>query len=82
MFAQAYTRISCRAPLALMYFMRLSLMKAAQASVGGASCRKSGTMGRKRRGEAPPKPLTQAQATIHKNLLGFLLLNALKEGQT
>jgi hypothetical protein len=29
-------------------FMRLSLMKAAHASVGGASCRKSGTMGRKR----------------------------------
>jgi hypothetical protein len=34
--------------LALMDFMRLSLMKAAHASVGGVSCRKSGTMGRKR----------------------------------
>jgi hypothetical protein len=34
--------------LALTYFMRLSLMKAAYASVGGAPCRKSGTMGRKR----------------------------------
>ena len=34
--------------LALTSLMRLSLMKAAHASVGGASCRKSGTMGRKR----------------------------------
>src|SRR5882757_417655 len=34
--------------LALTNFMRLSLMKAASASVGGAPCRKSGTMGRKR----------------------------------
>src|SRR6266481_7100030 len=33
---------------ALTNFMRLSLMKAANASVGGAPCRKSGTMGRKR----------------------------------
>ena len=38
--------------LALTNFMRLSLMKAAHAVVGGAPCRKSGTMGRKRR-EAP-----------------------------
>ena len=38
--------------LALMYFMRLSLVKAAHASVGGASCRKSGTMGRKKTGAA------------------------------
>ena len=35
--------------LVLMNSMRLSLMKAAHASVGGASCRKSGTMGRTRR---------------------------------
>jgi len=34
--------------LALTTFMRLSLMKAAHAPVGGAPCRKSGTMGRKR----------------------------------
>jgi hypothetical protein len=34
--------------LALANFMRLSLMKAAHAGVGGASCRKSGYMGRKR----------------------------------
>jgi hypothetical protein len=34
--------------LALTKFIRLSLMKAAHASVGGAPCRKSGTMGRKR----------------------------------
>ena len=39
--------------LALTNFMRLSLMKAAHASVGGAPCRKSGTLGRKRRGAAP-----------------------------
>jgi hypothetical protein len=39
--------------LALANFMRLSLMKAAHASVGGAPCRKSGYMGRKRRGAAP-----------------------------
>jgi hypothetical protein len=35
--------------LALANFMRLSLMKAAHAAVGGARCRKSGYMGRKRR---------------------------------
>jgi hypothetical protein len=35
-------------PLALTNFMRLSLVKAALASVGGAPCRKSGNMGRKR----------------------------------
>jgi hypothetical protein len=40
--------------LALAHFMRLSLMKAAHAGVGGAPCRKSGYVGRKRRGEAPP----------------------------
>jgi hypothetical protein len=34
--------------LALTKFMRLSLIKAAHASIGGAPCRKSGTMGRKR----------------------------------
>jgi hypothetical protein len=34
--------------LALTNFMRLSLMKAAHASVGGAPCRKSGNAGRKR----------------------------------
>src|ERR1700749_4760895 len=34
--------------LALTKFMRPSLMKAARPSVAGASCRKSGTMGRKR----------------------------------
>jgi hypothetical protein len=34
--------------LALANFMRLSLMKAAHAGVGGAPCRKSGYMGRKR----------------------------------
>jgi len=34
--------------LALTNFMRLSLMKAAHAPVGGAPCKKSGTMGRKR----------------------------------
>jgi hypothetical protein len=34
--------------LALANFMRLSLMKAAHAAVGGAPCRKSGYMGRKR----------------------------------
>jgi hypothetical protein len=34
--------------LALTNFMRLSLMKAAHAPVGGAPCRKSGTMGRER----------------------------------
>jgi hypothetical protein len=34
--------------LALANFMRLSLMKAAYAGVGGAPCRKSGYMGRKR----------------------------------
>jgi hypothetical protein len=33
--------------LALANFMRLSLMKAAYADVGGAPCRKSGYMGRK-----------------------------------
>ena len=33
--------------LALTNFMRLSLMKAAHAPVGGAPCRKSGPMGRK-----------------------------------
>src|SRR5229473_3051605 len=37
--------------LALTNFMRLSLMKAANASVGGAPYRKSGTMGRKRRAQ-------------------------------
>jgi hypothetical protein len=30
-------------------FMRLSLMKAAHADIGGAPCRKSGYLGRKRR---------------------------------
>jgi hypothetical protein len=39
--------------LTLANFMRLSLMKAAHAPVGGAPSRKSGTMGRKRRGAAP-----------------------------
>ena len=39
--------------------MRLSLMKAAQACVGGAPCRKSGYVGRKRRGEAPPQPFAK-----------------------
>src|ERR1700733_7054383 len=34
--------------LALTHFMRLSLMKAAYAGVGGAPCRKSGYVGRKR----------------------------------
>jgi len=34
--------------LALANFMRLSLMKAAHAGVGGAPCRKSGYVGRKR----------------------------------
>jgi hypothetical protein len=34
--------------LALSNSMRLSLMKAAHADVGGASCRKSGYVGRKR----------------------------------
>ena len=34
--------------LALANFMRLSLMKAAHAGIGGAPCRKSGYMGRKR----------------------------------
>jgi hypothetical protein len=34
--------------LALATFMRLSLMKAAHVGVGGAPCRKSGYMGRKR----------------------------------
>jgi hypothetical protein len=34
--------------LALANFMRLSLMKAAQAGVGGGPCRKSGYVGRKR----------------------------------
>jgi hypothetical protein len=34
--------------LGLGNFMRLSLMKAAHVDVGGASCRKSGYMGRKR----------------------------------
>jgi hypothetical protein len=33
--------------LALAHFMRLSVMKAAHAGVGGASCRKSGYVGRK-----------------------------------
>jgi hypothetical protein len=33
--------------LALANFMRLSLMKAAHAGVGGAPCRKSGYLGRK-----------------------------------
>jgi hypothetical protein len=37
--------------LALANFMRLSLMKAALAGVGGAPCRKSGYMGRKRRAQ-------------------------------
>jgi hypothetical protein len=31
--------------LALAYFMRLSLMKAAHAALGGAPCRKSGNLG-------------------------------------
>jgi hypothetical protein len=34
--------------LALAHFMRFSLMKAAYAGVGGAPCRKSGYVGRKR----------------------------------
>ena len=34
--------------LALATFMRLSLMKAAHAAIGGAPCRKSGYVGRKR----------------------------------
>jgi hypothetical protein len=34
--------------LALANFMRLSLKKAARADVGGAPCRKSGYVGRKR----------------------------------
>jgi hypothetical protein len=38
--------------LALVNFMRLSLMKAAHAGVGGAPCRKSGYVGRKRRAKA------------------------------
>jgi hypothetical protein len=41
--------------MALASFMRLSLMKAAHAGVGGAPCRKSGYVGRKRRGQAPPQ---------------------------
>jgi hypothetical protein len=39
--------------MALASFMRLSLKKAAHADVGGAPCRKSGYVGRKRWGEAP-----------------------------
>jgi hypothetical protein len=37
--------------LALANFMRLSLMKAAHAAIGGAPCRKSGYVGRKRRAQ-------------------------------
>jgi len=39
--------------MALASFMRLSLKKAAHVDVGGAPWRKSGYVGRKRRGEAP-----------------------------
>ena len=39
--------------LALVYFMRLSLMKAAQAALGGAPCRKSGPWDENDGGFAP-----------------------------
>ena len=48
--------------LALTNFMRHSLMKAAHASVGGAPCGKSGTMGRKRRG--CPRERSPSQAFL------------------
>jgi hypothetical protein len=51
--------------LALTNFMRLSLMKAAHASVVGAPCRKSGTMGRKR-------ILSKAFAPLHEDSCSWL----------
>jgi len=50
--------------LALTYFMRLSLMKAAYASVGGASCRKSGTVGRKRRAQPNDRFVIDRRRTL------------------
>jgi hypothetical protein len=60
-------RISCRALLALANFMRLSLMKAAHAAVGGAPCRNSGYMGRKRRAQPLPRYWYASKKTTAKS---------------
>ena len=51
--------------LALTNFMRLSLMKAAHASVGGAPCRKSGAVGRKRRAKPHNRSWPKSERQYH-----------------
>jgi hypothetical protein len=61
-FAPAYPPDFLLCLVALANFMRLSLMKAAHAALGGAPCRKSGNLGRKRCFSNAFTPCTRALA--------------------